>query len=106
MYNHCYQQTENDHAGKRKIKTKAPFFNSNITRQTADPVQFIMKEINDNTCQQDKHSDDNDPFSGIAVHAAKIGLNRKYCYKPVKQGILRIIKSGAAEKITGLLKTG
>jgi len=87
IYNQCCRQTENDHAGKRKIKPEIFFFNSYITGQTANPVQFIMKEIDDNTSQQDETANNYNPFPGITVHAAKIGLNRKYCFKRVKQDI-------------------
>jgi hypothetical protein len=80
IYNECYQQAENDHGGKWKIKTKITFFNSYITGQTADPVQFIMKEINDNSNQDDEYANNNNPFSGIAVHSTKIGLNNVHEY--------------------------
>jgi hypothetical protein len=32
-----------------------------------------MKEIYDYTCDNDENTNDNDPFSCIAVHTAKIG---------------------------------
>jgi hypothetical protein len=33
-----------------------------------------MKKINDHTSSYDENTNDNNPFSGITVHAAKIGL--------------------------------
>jgi hypothetical protein len=38
-------------------------------------MQFIMKKINDHACKNYKSANDNDPFSGIAVHVAKVRLN-------------------------------
>jgi hypothetical protein len=47
-----------------------------------------MKEIYDHTCDNDENTNDNDPFSCIAVHTAKIGgineaIRRKRVF-PVK----------------------
>jgi len=67
------QQAENYHCSDRKIKPEIFFLHPDITGQTANPVQFIMKEIDDHTCDNDENTNDNNPFSCIAVHNAKIG---------------------------------
>ena len=35
-------------------------------------MQFIVKKINQYACEDDEDADDNDPFSCITVHTAKI----------------------------------
>jgi len=37
-------------------------------------MQFIMKKINDKACHYNEHSNNNDPFTCIAVHGTKIAL--------------------------------
>ena len=66
------QEAENNHRSDRKIESEIFFLHPDITGQTANPVQFIMKEIYDYTCDNDENTNDNDPFSCIAVHNAKI----------------------------------
>lgn len=48
------------------------FFNPDISRQPPDPVQFVMKKINDHPCNNHKHPGQDDIFPGMTVHAAKI----------------------------------
>ena len=90
-YNQCQQHTENNHTGDGKIKTEIFFFYPYITRQTTYPIQFIMKEINEHSGDYDKNANDNNPFSGIAVHSTKIRLNNAamdiYRIKDLKRGI-------------------
>ena len=66
------EQTEQDHCNNRKIKPEIFFFDSYITGKPPDPVQFIMKKINDDTDQDNDHSNSNDPFTCFAVHVAKL----------------------------------
>jgi pimeloyl-ACP methyl ester carboxylesterase len=41
--NKCNQQAEQNHGGDGKIKPEIIFFNADITRQAAQPVQFVVK---------------------------------------------------------------
>jgi len=43
--NDSNNQTKNDHCSNGKVKSKVFSFDPDITRQSADPVQFIVKEI-------------------------------------------------------------
>jgi len=70
----CQEQAENNHGSDWKIEPEVFFLYPYITRQAANPMQFIMKEIDDYTGKQDEKANNNDPFSCIAVHDAKIRL--------------------------------
>jgi hypothetical protein len=77
VYDQSQQYTCNDHGGDWKIKTEIFFFNPDITRQSAYPVKLIMKEINNNSHQQDNNTCQNDPFPSIAAHDAKVLPNEE-----------------------------
>jgi hypothetical protein len=63
---------KNYHGGDREIKFEIFFFNSNIAGQPADPMQLIMKKINDHA-NKNYHDPANDHiFTGIAVHDTKL----------------------------------
>jgi hypothetical protein len=74
-YNQSKQQAKYDHSSKGKIKFEVFFFNTNIAGQAPDPVKLIMKKINDHTCRYNEQADNDDPFSYITVHAAKLRFN-------------------------------
>ena len=80
------QQAENNHGSDWKIEPEIFFLYTYIARQAANPVEFIVKKINDHAGNYDKNANDNDPFSGIAVHDAKIKLYRAF---PVKKSSLK-----------------
>ena len=42
-----YNNTCQDHGSDGKVKTKILFFNTNITRQMTDPMEFVVEEIYD-----------------------------------------------------------
>jgi len=62
------QNTQQEHGGERKIKPEIFFFNSYIPRQAADPMQFIVKKINEDTDEHYARTNGNDIFSRFAVH--------------------------------------
>ena len=66
------KQAEQDHRRDREIESEILLFNPYISGQPADPVQFVMKEIDDDTEQNDKNSPKNDVSARIAVHSAKV----------------------------------
>ena len=74
LHNKGQQQAENNHGSDWKIEPEIFFLYTYIARQAANPVEFIVKKINDHAGKHDKNANDNDPFSGIAVHDAKIKL--------------------------------
>jgi len=65
-------QTENDHCGDWKIKLKVFLFDPDIPGQFADPVQPVMKEVNQYTQKHDQHSCNNYVSAGVTIHIAKI----------------------------------
>jgi hypothetical protein len=74
LNNGSNEQTKNDQSSDGKIKTEILFFNPDIAREPADPMQLIMKEVNNNTCHNDDHPDHNDPFTRFIVHAIKLDM--------------------------------
>ena len=85
-YNQCQQHTENNHSSDGKIKPEIFSLNPDITWQTSYPMQFIMKKINDHTSEYDKDANDNNPFSGIAVHITKVRLNNMALVLTISEG--------------------
>ena len=63
---------KNHHGSDREIKFESFFFNSDITGQPSDPMQLIMKKINDHANKNYHDPAYDNIFSGIAVHNAKI----------------------------------
>jgi len=72
IYNSGEQDTDNDQGNHRKIKPGITFFYTDISRQAAQPVQFVMKEVNDYTQHYNDNAGKNDPFACFSVHGAKI----------------------------------
>ncbi|MEJ7587718.1 MAG: hypothetical protein WKI04_09175 [Ferruginibacter sp.] len=56
-------------------------FHANIPGKPTYPIQFIMEEIDDYSCNQQKDCHDNDPFTGIAAHGVKLVHDDKVRYK-------------------------
>jgi len=65
-------KTQQDHCNNWKIKPEIFFFNPDIPRQAANPVQLFMKEINDNTYQYNDDPCCDNPFTRFAIHIAKL----------------------------------
>lgn len=38
-------------------------------------MKFVVEKINDHTGEYDNNANDNNPFSGVAVHITKVRLN-------------------------------
>lgn len=76
---YCYQHTEQDHGCYGEIKAEIFFFNANITRQVTDPVQFIVKEINNKAYYHHPAADEHQIFAGIGIHK-KIILIIAQCF--------------------------
>jgi hypothetical protein len=72
LYDQCQQQTKNDHGSDRKIKFEIFPFEADISGQATNPVQFVMKKINDDANNDHKQSDSDDPFTGFTVHVTKL----------------------------------
>jgi hypothetical protein len=53
-----------------------------------------VEKIDDHSREYDKNADDNNPFSGIAVHAAKIRLNKVAMGTCIKSRTEKEIKKG------------
>jgi len=67
-----YQHTYNNHCNYRKIKPGIPLLYPDITRQAAQPIQFIMKKINNDARQYNENAGEHDPFTCRSVHETKI----------------------------------
>jgi len=50
-------------------------FNSYITRQSADPVQFVMKKIDKQADHNNQYSEKDDVFTCFTVHIVKLQAN-------------------------------
>jgi hypothetical protein len=60
--------TKQDHGGDGEIKAEVFFFYTDIARQSADPVQFVVKEIDDQSYQHYADANDHDDFARILAH--------------------------------------
>ncbi len=67
-----YQQAEQNHGSDGKIKPEVFFFNADIAGQAADPVQLVMKKINEQPDNCHPDADEDDVFSCFSIHAAKL----------------------------------
>lgn len=65
MYNQRKQQAQQDHGGQRKVELKIFFFNSYISRQSSNPVELVMKEVNNYTNHNYSNADKNQIFSRL-----------------------------------------
>ena len=70
--NNGEQHAYNDHGNHRKIKPGFSFFYPYISGQAAQPIKFIMKEINDDTHQYNDNAGEDNPFACRSVHGTKI----------------------------------
>ena len=70
------QHAYNNHRSNWKIKPGAALFYPDISRQAAQPIEFIMKEINDHTHQYSENAGEYYPFACGSVHGAKIEFGR------------------------------
>jgi len=69
---HSKQDAEDNHRGNGEIKTKILLFESNISGQATNPVEPVMKEINDNTGNHYQDAGNNNPFASFMVHAVNL----------------------------------
>jgi hypothetical protein len=74
-----YQNTKHDHGGDGKIKAEILFFNADITGQVADPVQFVVEEIDDKPYYHHSAPDEHNILAGIGIHK-KIILITAQCF--------------------------
>jgi len=65
---------KNYHGGDREIKFEIFFFNSNISGQSAYPMQFIMKEIDDHTNENCYNPTYDHIFTRVAIHDVKLKI--------------------------------
>ncbi len=67
-YNHTNQHAKNNHGNNRKIKPEIFSFYPDVSWQMPDPVQLVMKKINDNPYYNDGNSYDDDILSCFWIH--------------------------------------
>jgi hypothetical protein len=79
VYDHRYQNTKQDHGCYREIEAEIFFFNTNITRQVADPMQFVMEEIDDQAYYYYSSPNEHNILAGIRIHK-KIILIIAQCF--------------------------
>lgn len=68
--------TEDDHGRYGKIKPEILPLYADVPGQTANPVQAVMKKINEQTDNNDQHPCRNDPFACFIVHLVKLSFNQ------------------------------
>lgn len=59
------------HGNDWKIEPEILSFDPDVSRQSTDPIQFIVKEINDDTNDDDHSANTNDPFASFIIHGLK-----------------------------------
>jgi hypothetical protein len=62
------QNTKNDHGGDGKIKAEVFLFNPDVTGQMAYPMQFIVKEVNNQSDHNNGAANEHNIFTGIGIH--------------------------------------
>jgi hypothetical protein len=70
--NQSEKQTKNDHGGDWEIKSEIFFFDSDISGQPSNPMQFVVEEINNDPNDHNKQSDSDDPFAGFTAHESNL----------------------------------
>jgi hypothetical protein len=78
-YDHRYQNTKQDHGCNGKIEAEIFFFYTNITGQMTDPMQFIVKEIDDQSYYHHCSAEEYYVLAGIGIHK-KFILNIPQCF--------------------------
>jgi len=71
IHDDCKHNTENDQRRNGKIEPEVFLFNANIAGQAADPMQPVMKKINDEAYHYDSASEQHDIFAGSWIHILK-----------------------------------
>jgi hypothetical protein len=69
LNDHSHHKAQYDYGCNRKIKKKIFALYPDVAGKSSYPVQFIVKEINNHSDQNDQGADENDIFTGIATHA-------------------------------------
>jgi hypothetical protein len=77
--NYSQQHAEDDHSSDGKIKTEVLFFYANVARQVADPMQFIVKEIDNYSYYHHGAANEYKILAGIGIHK-KIILITLQCF--------------------------
>jgi hypothetical protein len=67
-YNDREQHTKNDHGCNGKIKAEVFFFNPYIAGQMADPVQLIVKKVNNKAYNHYSASNHHNILTGVGIH--------------------------------------
>jgi hypothetical protein len=78
-YDHCKQNTEEDHGCDGKIKAEILFFYTDITGQVTYPIEFIVKKINYPANYHHSAADEHNILAGIGIHK-KIILIGTQCF--------------------------
>jgi hypothetical protein len=74
VYNERDQNAEKDHGSEGKVKAEVLFLYPDITRQSANPMHFIVKEIHQQAYGNDKQAENNDVFAGVLIHGRSFTL--------------------------------
>jgi len=72
IYNKCKEYTCNEHGSYGKIKTAVFIFYTYVSGQSPQPVQFIVKEIDEQAGYYNNDPGNDKPFARCCIHATKI----------------------------------
>ena len=72
VYDEGKEYAYNDQGNYGEIKPGISFFQSDITREPAQPVEFIVKKVNNDAHQHNDNAGKDDPFAGLRIHGSKI----------------------------------
>ena len=67
------QQGEQEHGGNGKVKADVFPFDTDITRQAANPVQLVTKKVNDQPDDDHQYAYENNIFADALTHRCKLG---------------------------------
>lgn len=64
------QKTNKNHGSDRQIKSEIFFLNFYVAGQAANPMQFVVKEVNHQTDNNEDRSKANNVFPCVLIHFA------------------------------------
>ncbi len=68
VHQYSDDEAKEQHSNNGKIEAHIFFFYPYVTRQSAKPMQLVMKKVNNNTSKYNHHSNDNYVFTCLWIH--------------------------------------
>jgi len=68
LHKHADHHTEDNHGSDGKVKAEILSFHPYVARQVAEPVQLVVKEINQQADYDDHNTPDDNVFASFRIH--------------------------------------